>query len=74
MLSSTATTVDVTSSGAGLSGPYRIGISAVVIIVILLTIISILATAFLVKWRSWKKQKQATDIIKGEDNALVGCH
>ena len=65
-LSPTATTV-TRNSGGGLSGPYRMGITAVVIIFVLLTIISILATAFVVKWRSWNKQKQAAIITKGED-------
>ena len=71
-LSSTPTTVTSNGGGGGgLSAPYRMGIISAVIIFVLLTIISILATAFVVKWRSWNKQKQAAIIIEGEDNTLV---
>ena len=66
------TTVTINGGGGGsLGGPDRIGITATVIIFILLTIISILATAFVVKWRSWNKQKQAAIITEGEHNTLV---
>jgi hypothetical protein len=60
-LSPTVTIVTSNGHGAGSSGrrPDRAEIIALAIIVILLTIISILATAFVIKWRSWKKQKQA---------------
>lgn len=71
MTTTITTTVTINGSGGDLSGPDRIGITATVIIFILLTIISILATAFVVKWRSWNKQKQAAIITKGEDNTLV---
>ena len=71
-LSSIPTTVTSDGDGGdGLSAPYRMGIISAVIIFVLLTIISILATAFVVKWRSWNKQKQAAIITKGEDNTLV---
>ena len=71
MTTTITTTVTSNGGGGGLSGPYRIGITAAVIIFILLTIISILATAFVVKWRSWNKQKQAAIITEGEHNTLV---
>ena len=71
MITTTASSTSAQPSGTGLSEGEKVGITALVIIVILLAVITILVAVFVVQRKSWKKQTRAANSGNNTHSNLV---